>query len=69
MQDKRSRFVARDNQDYIEKANHKFERSSFEELDYDPSKHFQEEQICGFKSEQEIMFCAKLCRNLQNHQI
>ena len=40
MQDRRSCFVALDNQDYIEKTNYQLERSSFEELDYDPSKIF-----------------------------
>ena len=42
VQDKGSRFVVLDNEDYIEKINYQFGRSSFEELDYDPSKAFSE---------------------------
>ena len=42
VQDQGSRFVVLDNEDYIEKINYQFGRSSFEELDYDPSKTFPE---------------------------
>ena len=42
VQDQGSRFVVLDNEDYIEKINYQFGRSSFEELDYDPSKTFSE---------------------------
>ena len=42
VQDKGSRFVIIDNQDYIKKVNYQLERSTFEELDYDPSKTFSE---------------------------
>ena len=42
IQDKGSRFVVLDNEDYIKKINYQLVRSSFEELDYDPSKTFSE---------------------------
>ena len=42
MQDKGSRFVVLDNQDYVENIDYQLERSSFEELDHDPSKLFSE---------------------------
>ena len=42
MQDKGSRFVVLDNQDYVEKIDYQLGRSSFEELDLDPSKLFLE---------------------------
>ena len=42
MQDKGLRFVVLDNQDYIEKTEYQLGRSSFEELDHDPSKLFSE---------------------------
>ena len=41
-QDKGSRFVVLDNQDYVEKIEYQLGRSSFEELDHDPSKLFSE---------------------------
>ena len=43
MQDKGSRFVVLDNQDYVEKIEYQLGRSSFEELDQDPSNLFSEE--------------------------
>ena len=42
LQNKGSRFVARDNQVYVEKIDYQLGRSSFEELDHDPSKLFSE---------------------------
>ena len=42
LQDKGSRFVVLDNQDYVEKIDYQLGRSSFEELDHDPSKFFSE---------------------------
>ena len=42
LQDKGSRFVVLDNQDYVEKIDYQLGRSSFEELDLDPSKLFLE---------------------------
>ena len=42
MQDKGSRFVVLDKQDYVEKIEYQLGRSSFEELDHDPSKLFSE---------------------------
>ena len=42
MQDKGSRFVVIDNQDYIEKIEYQLGRSSFEELDHYLSKLFSE---------------------------
>ena len=42
LQDKGSRFVVLDNQDYVEKIDYQLGRSSFEELDHDPSKLFSE---------------------------
>ena len=40
LQDNGSRFVVLDNQDYVEKTDYQLERSSFEELDHNPSKLF-----------------------------
>ena len=40
LQDKRSRFVVIDNQDYIEMIDYQLGRSSFEKLDHDPSEFF-----------------------------
>ena len=42
LQDKGSRFVILDNQDYVEKIEYQLGRSSFEELDHDPSNVFSE---------------------------
>ena len=42
MQDKGSRFVVLDNQDYVEKIDYQLGRSSFEEFDDDPSELFSE---------------------------
>ena len=42
LQNKGSRFAALDNQDYVEKIDYQLGRSSFEELDHDPSKLFSE---------------------------
>ena len=42
MQDKGARFVVLDHQDYVEKIEYQLGRSSFEELDHDPSKLFSE---------------------------
>ena len=42
LQDKGSRFVVLDNQDYLEKIEYQLGRSSFEELDHSPSKLFSE---------------------------
>ena len=40
IQDKRSRFVVLDSNRYIEKIDHQLERSSFKQLDYNPSAKF-----------------------------
>ena len=42
LQDKGSRFVVLDNQDYVEKIEYQLGRSWFEELDHDPSNLFLE---------------------------
>ena len=42
LQDKESRFVVFDNQDYVEKIEYQLGRSSFEVLDHGPSKLFSE---------------------------
>ena len=42
LQNKGSRFVVLDNQDNIERIDYQLGRSSFEELDHDPSKSFSE---------------------------
>ena len=42
VQDKESRFLVLDNEDYIENINYQLGGSSFEEFDYDPSKVFSE---------------------------
>ena len=42
MQDKGARFVVLDHKDYVEKIEYQLGRSSFEELDHDPSKLFAE---------------------------
>ena len=39
-QDKRSRFVVLVNDSYIEKIHRQLERSSFKQLDYNPSDKF-----------------------------
>ena len=41
MQDKGSCFVVLDNEDYIKKDEHQINRSSFEQLEYDPTKSFE----------------------------
>ena len=43
MQDKGSQFIVLDNQDYLEKIEYQLGRSSFEELDHNPSKLFSEQ--------------------------
>ena len=40
IQDKGSRFVVLNSDSYIEKINHQFERSSFQQLHYNPSNKF-----------------------------
>ena len=40
VQDKGSRFVVLDNEDYVKKVKHQINRSSFERLEYDPTKSF-----------------------------
>ena len=40
IQDKGSRFVVLNSDNYIEKINHQFERSSFQQLHYNPSNKF-----------------------------
>ena len=42
LQDKESRFVVLHKQDYVEKIDCQLQRSSFEELDHNPSKLFSE---------------------------
>ena len=42
MQDKGARFVVLDHKDYVEKIEYQLGRSSFEELDHDPSSLFSE---------------------------
>ena len=42
MQDKGSQFIVLDNQDYLEKIEYQLGRSSFDELDHNPSKLFSE---------------------------
>ena len=42
VQDKGSRFVVLDNEDYMQMNNYQLGSSSFEELDYDPSTSFSE---------------------------
>ena len=42
MQDKGSRFVVLDNQDYVEKIDYQLGRSSSEKFDPDPSKLLSE---------------------------
>ena len=39
VQDKGSRFVVLDNEDYIKKVEHQINRSSFQRLEYDPTKN------------------------------
>ena len=39
VQDKGSRFVVLDNDDYIKKVEHQINRSSFQRLEYDPTKN------------------------------
>ena len=41
VQDKGSRFVVLDNEDYIKKVEHQINRSSFQRLEYDPTKSFE----------------------------
>ena len=41
VQDKGSRFVVLDNDDYIKKVEHQINRSSFQRLEYDPTKSFE----------------------------
>ena len=41
MQDKGSRFVVLDNEDYIKKVEHQINKSSFQRLEYDPTKIFE----------------------------
>ena len=42
LQDKGARFVVLDNKDYVEKIEYRLGRSSFDELDHDPSSSFSE---------------------------
>ena len=41
VQDKGSRFVVLDNEDYIKKVEDQINRSSFHRLEYDPTKSFE----------------------------
>ena len=41
VQDRRSRFVVLDNEEYIKKAEDQINRSSFHRLEYDPTKSFE----------------------------
>ena len=41
VQDKGSRFVVMDNEDYVKKVEHQINRSSFQRLEYDPTKSFE----------------------------
>ena len=41
MQDKGSRFLALDYEDYVKKIEHQINRSSFQRLEYDHTKSFE----------------------------
>ena len=41
VQDKGSRFVVLNNEDYVKKVEHQINRSSLQRLDYDPTKSFE----------------------------
>ena len=41
VQDKGSRFAVLDDEDYIKKVEHQINRSSFQRLEYDPTKSFE----------------------------
>ena len=69
LQDKGSRFVVLDNQDYVEKIDYQLGRSSFEELDHDPSKLFSEKVNLWIQKWTENKFLDKSWVNLLNHQL
>ena len=41
VQDKGSRFVVLNNEDYVKKVEHQINRSSLQRLEYDPTKSFE----------------------------
>ena len=50
MQNKGSRFVPLDSDSYIEKIHRQLERSSFQELDYNPSDKFRKKVTLWVKN-------------------
>ena len=69
LQDKVSRFVVLDNQDYVEKIDYQLGRSSFEEFDDDPSELFSEKVNLWIQKWTENKVSDKSWINLLNHQL
>ena len=69
LQDKGSRLVVLDNQDYVEKTGYQLGRSSFEELDHNPSQLFSEKVNLWIQKCTENKVLDKKRVNLLNHHL
>ena len=69
LQDKGSRLVVLDNQDYVEKTEYQLGRSSFEELDHNPSQLFSEKVNLWIQKCTENKVLDKKRVNLLNHHL